>query len=84
MKANEIETHDFNTDVMRLIASFFVVMIHLSSNNGAVGLMFNSISRFSVPVFVMISGALFLNRNISIKTLYKKYILRMMLKLVNM
>jgi surface polysaccharide O-acyltransferase-like enzyme len=37
----------------------------------------NSASRWGVPVFVMMSGALFLPREIPTKTLYKKYILRM-------
>jgi surface polysaccharide O-acyltransferase-like enzyme len=37
----------------------------------------NSASRWGVPVFVMISGSLFLPREIPTKTLYKKYISRM-------
>ena len=37
----------------------------------------NGASRWGVPVFVMMSGALFLPREIPTKTLYKKYILRM-------
>lgn len=37
----------------------------------------NSASRWGVPVFVMMSGALFLPREIPTKILYKKYISRM-------
>lgn len=72
MKINEIRTHDINTDIMRLIASFFVVMIHIPSKNSAVGLMFNSISRFSVPVFVMISGYYILKKDMEISAVLKK------------
>jgi len=40
---------------------------------------FESLTRFTVPVFVMISGSLFLNNsmNITVKNLYKKNILRL-------
>jgi len=72
MKSNEIRTHDVNTDIMRLIASFFVVMIHVSSKNSAVALLFNSISRFSVPVFVMISGYYLLKKAPVISAVLKK------------
>ncbi len=37
---------------------------------------FDSIVRWAVPIFVMISGALFLGRNSNIEKLYKKNILR--------
>lgn len=51
--------HDTDTDLMRLIASFFVVLIHASST---AGMAYNAIARFSVPVFVMISGYYLLRR----------------------
>ena len=51
--------HDADTDLMRIIASFFVVLIHASST---AGMAYNAIARFSVPVFVMISGYYLLRR----------------------
>ena len=41
--------------------------------------LFDSISRWSVPIFVMISGSLFLNRSITIKQIFGKYILRLII-----
>ena len=57
---------------MRLIASFFVVMIHVSATGGAVGSALNSLSRFSVPVFVLISGYYLLEKNLGISAVLKK------------
>ena len=53
--------HDMDTDLMRIIASFFVVLIHASTAEG-VGLAYNALARFSVPVFVLISGYYLLRR----------------------
>ena len=74
-------------DYLRLIATFAVVVLHVSASNwrhaDVNGLewqsfnFYNSIARWGVPIFVMISGSLFLNRDIPIKKIYGKYILRM-------
>lgn len=77
-------------DLLRIIASFCVILIHCRvydqgsgwTNQDASLLISNFygiISRWAVPCFVMISGMMFLNskKEISIKTLYYKYILRM-------
>ena len=53
--------HDTDTDLMRIVASFFVVLIHASSAEG-VGMAYNALARFSVPVFVLISGYYLLRR----------------------
>ena len=53
--------HDTDTDLMRIIASFFVVLIHASTAEG-MGLVYNALARFSVPVFVLISGYYLLRR----------------------
>lgn len=53
--------HDTYTDRMRLIASFFVVLIHASTTEG-MGMVYNALARFSVPVFVLISGYYLLRR----------------------
>lgn len=54
--------HDTDTDLMRIIASFFVVLIHASTSEG-MGLVYNALARFSVPVFVLISGYYLLRRS---------------------
>ncbi len=76
-------------DLLRIVATFAVVLIHCCTNsiaNRTVDVywhslnVYDSISRFAVPVFFMISGALFLDksRDIPIKTIYSKYILRLL------
>ena len=73
-------------DYLRIIATLAVIIIHVSASNwhdlpvDSSGWMahnfWNGISRFSVPVFVMISGTLFLNRRISLRVIIKRYVLR--------
>ena len=76
-------------DLLRAAATLMVIMLHLSAQNWAeVDVMsadwgalnfWNSITRWSVPVFFMISGALFLDpeRTIDTKRLYTVNILRL-------
>lgn len=74
-------------DYLRVFASIAVIFIHVSAQNwygadihGVDWQIFNvwdSFSRWGVPVFAMISGALFLGRKIEISTIYKKYVLRL-------
>lgn len=74
-------------DYLRILSAFSVVVLHVSAQNwysadiyGFEWNMFNiydSIFRFGVPVFVMISGALMLDKDINIKKLYSKNILRL-------
>ena len=69
-------------DTLKLLAIFGVISLHIFQIWNQ-RLIFNidiiygcsEISRFGVPLFLMISGALFLNKQISLKTLYSKYIL---------
>lgn len=78
-------------DILRIFASIAVITIHVAAQNwnafevntfewGAFNF-FNSMSRWAVPVFCMISGALFLDcdRKVKIKKLYTKNILRMVI-----
>ncbi len=70
-------------DIMRIVAILAVVMIHVAAElviafskettNFIVGNILDSISRFGVPLFVMISGALMLNekKEITIPTALK-------------
>lgn len=76
-------------DYLRTFAMFAVVLLHTAASNWhstdvnsfdwQVFNAYDSIVRWGVPVFVMISGALFLGRNIPTKTIYKKYILRIVI-----
>ena len=47
---------DADTQWMRCIAAFFVVLIHAVDLSSRTGVFFSAVSRFSVPVFVFISG----------------------------
>ena len=78
-------------DYLRVFAIFFIIMIHVSAQNwyredidvnSFAWQTFNfyeCISRWSVPVFVMISGVLFLNKDIIISQIYRKNILRLVI-----
>ena len=76
-------------DILRILASIAVIAIHVAAQNwkyftvdtyewGAFNF-YNSLSRWAVPIFCMISGALFLDcdRKVITKNLYTKNILRM-------
>ena len=79
-------------DYLRVFAIFFVVMLHASTQNWCstdvnsfawqVFNIYDSLSRWAIPVFVMISGALFIPRKISLSKIFKKYILRLVISLV--
>lgn len=79
-------------DYLRVFATFAVVVLHVSATNwyitdvnGMDWQVFNfydSIVRWGVPIFVMISGSLFLGRDVSLKKIYSKYILRMVVAFV--
>lgn len=75
-------------DYLRIAATLAVMLLHIASQNwystdvnGFDWKVFNfydSIVRWGVPVFVMISGALFLKRDtVSVKSIYTKYVLRL-------
>ena len=74
----------FYLDYIRIISSFFVILIHISSPyyykldinspKWKTALFYKSLSLFSVPNFFMISGTLFLKKNLSLKIIISKYI----------
>ena len=76
-------------DFLRILCAFAVIVLHVSAITWSEGNVntsdwilsnaFDSIVRFCVPVFVMISGALFLGRNIAVKDIFKKYIYRLVI-----
>lgn len=69
-------------DILRIIAILGVMMIHISGHQWSrVGIdspswsvfnFYDSISRWAVPVFVMISGALFLSRHHSVRQIWSR------------
>jgi len=75
---------NYSLDITRIIAVLAVVMIHCSasfvleykvfSNEFIYGNLFDSISRIGVPLFLMISGALFLDerKEITLKNILSK------------
>lgn len=76
-------------DLLRILACFSVVMLHsaaqswyglpVTSVDWLVINSYDAIVRFGVPIFVMISGALFLNndKEINLKKLYTRNVLRL-------
>ena len=72
-------------DAIRGAATIAVIILHIAAQNFYINPhepawnIFNLIDsgvRWGVPVFVMISGALFLEKDISIKDILRKYIFR--------
>lgn len=87
MKSETRSRRVFYFDDLRVIATAAVVMLHVSSQNWydldpssgqwQVLNIFNSLTRWAVPVFLMISGGLFLEGTRDIAVIWKKNILRM-------
>ncbi len=83
----KIPNREERLDILRIIATFAVIVLHVSAQNWMnvnvrsfewnVFNLYDAMVRWAVPVFVMISGALFLNRNVDISRIYKKNIARM-------
>ncbi len=79
-------------DVLRIMAIFAVITIHVSYQffpkqltiDWYVSCAYDSLCRWCVPVFCMISGALFLDKKkvVPLKVLYRKHILRIVLAFV--
>ena len=87
MTENKLMQRQYHLDYLRVFASIAIILLHVTAQNmnyvelAGTGWniynICNSASSWGVPVFVMISGALFIPREIPTKTLYQKYILRM-------
>lgn len=80
-------------DMLRTISIFSVIVIHVTATGlygetGSTGwktlVVYSTITRFSVPVFFMISGALFLSapKSLSIKQLYFRNIAKIIVLLL--
>lgn len=88
---NRISARRTEYDILRILAIFAVVMIHVVGNTffpmtQTDSLWWNKLNildgsvRWGVPVLLMISGTLFLDpqKEVSVQTLYGKYILRIL------
>ncbi|MFM2156348.1 MAG: hypothetical protein RL516_1097 [Bacteroidota bacterium] len=86
---NEIQSTDW-LDGIRWLATIAVIVIHvvapylyqygqISIGSWNIYNFIDSLSRFAVPFFVMLSGALLLNRNISLPDFLKKRFLRILI-----
>jgi len=73
-------------DFLRILATFSVIVLHVAAQNWNttninsiewnIFNFYDSIVRWGVPIFIMISGSIFINKEVSIKKIYKKYIFR--------
>jgi len=81
-------------DILKAVSIIFVILIHViseywqsldvNSNSFIVSSILESISRFCVPAYFMVSGALFLNeeKKVTIADIFKKYVPRVLLLFV--
>ena len=94
MKQEAGKTRDISLDIIRIVATLAVVMIHCASpfvsgyKAGTpefwVGNVLDGISRLGVPLFVMVSGSLFLReeKEVTVKGLFKKNVMNIGLILI--
>ena len=77
-------------DYLRVLATICVIFNHVDTPVREIGLylgrldllvnlIIDSLATWAVPVFVMISGTIFLSRDIPIKRIYAKYIFRLLI-----
>ena len=87
MERNQNPNRIAYLDALRVFAAIAVVLLHTSARKwdvvdvmgtqwGALNL-YNGMARWCVPVFAMVSGALYLPRDIDVKTIYSKYVHKM-------
>ena len=82
MAENKLAQRQYHLDYLRVFASVAIILLHVTAEkllyDDLAGTelniynICNGASRWGVPVFVMMSGALFLPKEITTKTLYKK------------
>ena len=70
--ALRIKKFDSDTELMRIIAAFFVIVIHCSGTRFMSEVICNAVSRFSVPVFIILSGYYMLVRKPEAKRIFQK------------
>lgn len=91
-KYKEKDSRIYYLDYLRIFCSFFVILIHISSRyyihsalnsyNWRISFFYVGLTIFSVPNFFMISGAVFLNRDLSYKIIFNKYIKNIFVHLI--
>lgn len=79
-------------DILKVSSMLMIILMHVMGNTintfgigGRPAFIYNiiiNICFIAIPIFVMVSGANFLNKDISIKDLFRKYILKILLALV--
>lgn len=89
MGAGDTKERIVYLDYLRIFSFFAIVMLHVAAQNwhnvnysGIEWRIYNfydSIVRWGVSVFIMISGAVFLKRTVPMKLVLSKYVLRMVL-----
>lgn len=67
-----LKQFDSDTDILRIAAAFFVVLLHATGTDSRGCLIVNCICRFSVPVFVLITGRYLLRAEKPWQTCVKK------------
>jgi len=86
---SELRERKLHFDLLRILAAFSVVMLHsaaqfwyeldVRSTEWVISNSYNAAFRFGVPIFVMISGAMFLDKNyqLDVKRLFRNNIFRL-------
>ena len=79
-------------DILRIISSFSVILIHISGEyylnlnindpNWKIAFYYNGIARVGLQIFFMISGALFLSKEITLNIIITKYIKKILIHLI--
>ena len=67
-----MDSHDYRVDRLRVLCCFGVVLLHSSAGYGTGDLILNALFRFSVPVFVIISGYFMLARPASPADMFRR------------
>lgn len=85
MKKDRIDYFDF----LKILSAFLVIVLHVTANNivkadllsfdWKILNFYNSLSRWTVPCFIMMSGAVFLRKDLKIVDLLKKYVLKLLI-----
>ena len=84
---------EYSFDILRVVSMIMVIIVHVSNvysrSFGIIGnksflisLVFNTISRISVPIFFMISGTLLVDRSFNKKKYFKRIIKYILLIIV--
>ena len=93
MSGTNLQTRNTSIDLIKTVAIFGTILIHVTANGGFSGeigslywtssLFWGTLIRCAVPLFFMCSGALLLppSKPLDTKTVWKKYILRIFIAL---